>query len=426
MKNVRYVLMDTACYDYHQLEQNLTRRAADGWHLEKIGNILWKFRRGQPKDVRYEIIFSPAASAYNSRPTEAEEELAELCAQAGWVRVGALAQIQVFRNDDPNATPLETDEAAKYQNIRRTMLRHFIPQQLLLVVLFALQFMMHGSTALKYPTRILSSGLTVCTLGMLLVVTFSYFVMFLANLLWLRRARRSVESGCPIPPNGFYRIYRWAIWVILAIYLAALMWTVEPAFCAMTLILSAAFLTSIFLTMKVCKFMNAPPWVNFAAPIIVTCIVVSLTTQITVNYLNDRLPQVHRQAIPLTLQQLTEEADSQTQMLENIGSPLASYRRCQDEGESCRISYAIADIHCPWFYDMIQKDQEESFMQASTYRGIDSRNLASLWGAEYARRSSNSTSDLWLICWDSRIVLLRASWPMTDAQIALAAEILKP
>ena len=143
MKDTKYILMDTAGYDYHQLQQKLCALAAEGWYLEKVGNFLWKFRRCEPKAVRYEIIYSAAASAFNSRPTESEKDLAELCAQAGWELVGALGQIQIYRNADPNATPLETDEGERLKNIRRTMFRHFFPQELLMIVIFLLQFFMH-------------------------------------------------------------------------------------------------------------------------------------------------------------------------------------------------------------------------------------------------------------------------------------------
>ena len=130
MKDTKYRLMDAYLYDYPHIEEFLTKQAASGWHLEKIGNLLWKFRRGEPKTVRYEVTYSPAASAYNARPTDEEEDLAALCAQAGWVRVAAAAQLQVFRNDDIHATPLETDENLRLRNIRKTMNRHFFPQYL--------------------------------------------------------------------------------------------------------------------------------------------------------------------------------------------------------------------------------------------------------------------------------------------------------
>ena len=145
MKNVKYILNDNDPYDYHRLQEKLTQFAAEGWHLEKISNLMMKFSRGEPKQVRYEITYSAAASAYNSQPTEAEKELADLCAEAGWELAAAYAQLQIYRNEDPNAPPLETDEVQKYQNIRRNIMKHQIPQQFMMIALFAAQFLLHGS-----------------------------------------------------------------------------------------------------------------------------------------------------------------------------------------------------------------------------------------------------------------------------------------
>ena len=140
MKNVKYILNDNDLYDYHRIQEKLSRMAAEGWHLKKITHFLWKFRRGEPKQVRYEITYSVAASEYNSQPTEEEQDLAALCAEAGWELAASIAQVQIFRNEDPNATPLETDEVKKYRNIRQSMIKHQFRQQLLMIALFAVQF----------------------------------------------------------------------------------------------------------------------------------------------------------------------------------------------------------------------------------------------------------------------------------------------
>ena len=79
MKNTKYMVIDAQLYDYAYVEEKLTRLAAEGWHLETVGNMLWTFRRGEPRAVRYAVTFAPSASVYNSRLTEEEEDLADLC-----------------------------------------------------------------------------------------------------------------------------------------------------------------------------------------------------------------------------------------------------------------------------------------------------------------------------------------------------------
>ena len=201
MKNVKYIAFDAPLYDYQTIEEKLTRLAAEGWHPEKVGTILWKFRRGEPKQVRYAVTFAPSASAFNSRPTEAEEDLADLCAQAGWVRVGTQAQRHIYRNEDPNATPLETDEGERLKNIHWTMIRHFFPSEFLMIGIFLMQFFMHWSTMTRSPAWTLSSPMMVTTLGMCLFVAAIHGIMVLDGWLWLRRARIAVDGGEFIPRN---------------------------------------------------------------------------------------------------------------------------------------------------------------------------------------------------------------------------------
>jgi hypothetical protein len=52
--------------------------------------------------------------------------------------------------------------------------------------------------------------------------------------------------------------------------------------------------------------------------------------------------------------------------------------------------------------------------------------LRHLFGAEYIRHCITNTHDRWLICWDDRIVALRASWQLSEEQLSTVAEILKP
>lgn len=430
MKDVTYRLIDAYLYDYPYIERFLTNQAAKGWHLEKAGGILWKFRRGEPKNVRYEVTYSPAASAFNSRPTEAEEDLADLCAQAGWVRVATAAQLQVFRNEDPDATPLETDERERLKNIRRTMRKHLFPQYGLMVFLFLFQFAMHASNLLRWPSRTLSSSLTVFTLAMLPLVSLSYLILMTDSLLWLRRAERTVQDGQPIPANGFYRRFRWVLLAGLAAYLCSLFAMAGLTFAWAILGISAITIGCVYGIISLCKYLNAPKWVNIVVPVAVTGVVmIFLLTLFAMSMdrisLNEELP--HPDTLPLMLSDLGDFGDAEHTVLEETSSPLSSYGRYWDEAGEDRISYTIVDVKCPLFYNMIQAEQEQQFLQSVSYLTDGEIAVhAEAFGAEYARRAQNDLRDRWHICWEDRIVSLTATWPLTEEQVAVVAEILKP
>ena len=431
MRDTKYILIDTLIYDYSLIERQLTKLAAEGWHLEKIGTLGWKFRRGEQKAVRYAITYAPSASAFNSRPTEAEEDLSDLCAQAGWVRVATMAQLHVYRNEDPNATPLETDERERLKNIRKTMKKHFFPMEALMVLIFLMQFFMHFHTLTTYPGRTLSSPMMLSTLATILFVVLIHAVLMVSGALWLRRARRAVDDGEPIPENRFYRKFRWVIWAFLILYLLCLFWTVGLGFLAWVILTSAAVILVTAGGISLCKKLGAPKWVNMLVPAGLCALVMAILIPLLIFSMdsvfeNEILPTAEE--IPLTLTQLTGETGTERYILEEQSSILSAYARYWDgDTDEIRLSYTIVDVKCPLFYDMLLNEQEQEFMQSSlySYLPIDGA-LRDQFDAEYVRHAANNMGDYWLICWDTRIVRLRSSLMLTEEQIATIVDALKP
>ena len=431
MKDVKYKLIDTLLYDYSLIEEKLIQLSAEGWHLEKLGTLCWKFRRGEPKQVRYAVTYAPSASAFNSRPTPAEEDLSDLCAQAGWERVANLAQLHVYRNEDPNAIPLETDEAERLKTIRKSMKRHFFPTELLLIAVFLMQFFMHLTTLIRYPGRTLSSPMMITTLGMSLFVALIHGVLAVNGLLWLRRAQQCVDDGEPIPVNRFYRRFRWVIWAFLILYLLCLLWTVGLGFLSWVLLTSAAVLFVTAGGIALCKRLNAPRWVNMVVPAGLCALVVAVLIPLLIISMDrmtvsEDLPPA--ESLPLMLSDLTGETNTERYIPEESSTFLCSYGRYWDTvGEDVRLSYTIVDVKCPLFYDTLLNEQEQQFMQSSmySYLPIDGE-LRDRLDAEYVRHSANNLGDRWLLCWDSRIVYLKATWILTEAQLEVIADTLKP
>ena len=431
MKDVKYKLIDTLLYDYSLIEEKLIQLSAEGWHLEKLGTLCWKFRRGEPKQVRYAVTYAPSASAFNSRPTPAEEDLSDLCAQAGWERVANLAQLHVYRNEDPNAVPLETDEAERLKTIRKSMKRHFFPTELLLIAVFLMQFFMHLTTLIRYPGRTLSSPMMITTLGMSLFVALIHGVLAVNGLLWLRRAQQCVDDGEPIPVNRFYRRFRWVIWAFLILYLLCLLWTVGLGFLSWVLLTSAAVLFVTAGGIALCKRLNAPRWVNMVVPAGLCALVVAVLIPLLIISMDrmtvsEDLPPA--ESLPLMLSDLTGETNTERYIPEESSTFLCSYGRYWDTvGEDVRLSYTIVDVKCPLFYDPLLNEQEQQFMQSSmySYLPIDGE-LRDRLDAEYLRHSANNLGDRWLLCWDSRIVYLKATWILTEAQLEVIADTLKP
>ena len=107
---------------------------------------------------------------------------------------------------------------------------------------------------------------------------------------------------------------------------------------------------------------------------------------------------------------------------------MVSHGRYYDFGLVNQIQYTVVDIHCPLFYDMIFNDMEYDYVSYRNYHGDTEipAELQELIGADYIRRSAGPLSDDWFICWDGRIVDLYANWPLTEEEIHILVDMLKP
>lgn len=182
-------------FDYKAVETHLEKKAAKGWRLITAGTNVWKYRQAEPARVKYAVTYAPDASVYDSEPTESQKTLADFCAREGWVKVSDWAQAQIFCSEEENPVPIETDEEIRLEVIKSAMKKNFIPSNVVLMIIMALNLWYVASGFFYNPLPYLSSWL------MLLSLTFAVvaFMLVAANLagyfIWVRKSERSIEGG---------------------------------------------------------------------------------------------------------------------------------------------------------------------------------------------------------------------------------------
>lgn len=431
MKDRKLELLDYALYDYQYLQRHLQEKAAEGWQLEKISTFgILHYRRREPADIRYEVTYAPSASAYNSRPTESEEALSDLCAEAGWVKVASIAQLHIYSNTDPKATPIETDELTRIETLKAAMNRHFVPGQLLMVGLFVLQFLMQVSNVRRWPLTTLSSNMMLCMLFFFPCTALSFLAMVLGYYHWVRRAERAAERGEPVPECLFYRRFRFVLWALIACYAATLLLSAGFGIIAVVIIIAAVTFGVTGFTMTATKSMGAPKWANILVPFVTAFVILMVLMPLLMGWLDAASLQenpVVPEDLPLVLSDLTEVQDSDP-MVDESTSILLSHTRYSEWSEDLGIlGYTIVDVHFDPVYELCLNYQEKQFLNSASWIVADVLgNQGQLWGADYARKATETSRDRWFICWEDRIVTLTVPFPMTDEQIAIAAEALRP
>lgn len=453
--NTKYRMESFALYDYQGVERHLEKMEARGWRLERTG-LFWKYRRVEPRQVHYAVTYVPEASDFNPVPTKGQEELRELCAAAGWEEAGDWLQMQIFRTEQPDPLPLETEDAVRLDVLRRAGRKSIVQQNIPLILMLLLMLAQNLFRLFWDPVRILSmTSWMLAMLGLLLT-----FLVTAGNLLdyalWIRRSERSVAQGGPCAPSSGYR---WLARIFWPLYGVALLGSVlafvtegSPQILPVLLLYLVGLMLLILLVRGVKEGLrrrgvnkSTNKALTVAADVLGAVVLVGgfsalifwgvtqqgwFLDQPAAVYEIDGIPfKIYHDDLPLTVEDLTGlELENYSYERTEYNSPLLGYlwgtqwylsiAGAGDLG----LSYEVVTVRAPFLYDWCLSKRLEEYEEYPDreYRPED----PSPWGAQAAYRLwwDGEAWDWWLLCWEDRIVKLSADWTLTDQQKEIAAE----
>ena len=110
MRTTKSVIPTYEFHDRSGIQKYLEEQGRKGWMLESLGKYIWKFRREEPKNRHFAVVYFPDADQFDPAPGEEEEIFQEFCAHGGWKLAASNAQIQIFWSERENPTPIEEIE----------------------------------------------------------------------------------------------------------------------------------------------------------------------------------------------------------------------------------------------------------------------------------------------------------------------------
>ena len=179
-------------YDYEGIEKMLSEKSAEGWQLVKAGEVYWTFEQGECNEFQYNVTYIPSASEYRAEDTEHQITLDEYCANAGWERVCNYRKIQIYRNPDPLAIPIDTDEAQKLQMVHLAVKKWLLFPTWLFILFFAILFV---SVLFTFFNRNDPMTFEVAKIFLCLIVVLVSKGVDIANYyVWYFRSKKSIEN----------------------------------------------------------------------------------------------------------------------------------------------------------------------------------------------------------------------------------------
>ena len=118
--------------------RHLEKMAEKGWLLEKMGGLMWTYRRISPQKLKFALYYSPTADEENAEAMEKQNAFYEMCRHDGWEFACADWGMQVFYNQRPDPVPLETEPALEVDRIHTTAMCWLVPYWLITIPFFVL------------------------------------------------------------------------------------------------------------------------------------------------------------------------------------------------------------------------------------------------------------------------------------------------
>lgn len=455
MTQIKRKLNRFAFYDRKAIEAHTEAMAEKGWMVEQPGNLLWRYRRIQPKKLHIAVTYFPKASAFDPAPTDGQQRMEELCAKDGWLPAARWGQMQIFYNEAEDPTPIETDAVTQVETIHRAMKRNMLPHHFALLALCIYQLVFLGWQLFSGPVDFLSASTSLYMLAAWMLLLFSTLLEVGCYFRWHHSASAAAEKGVFLDckPN---RIAGWVLLALAFLLIALPLFNSAAKRWTAVLLFTGIFLTR-FAVVKISgrmKRKGASRTVNRTVSAAVSAVLTVAFLSAAVfailhselSWNQDHTPvgryvlygrefQVYDDPLPLQIEDFLEipgmywsrEAQREETFLlsntEYFQWPLT------EDPVVPSLEYTVTHVKAPSLYGICKAgllnaaqdevlDGGEVFIDH--YEPID----PAPWGAVEAYRHhwSDGVLNRYLLCYDNRLVEIRFDWEPAPEQAAVVGE----
>ena len=196
--------------DRDGLCRHLEKMAQKGWLVEKIGSLMWTYRRISPQKLKFALYYSPTADEENAEALEKQNAFYEMCRHDGWEFACADWGMQIFYNQRPDPVPLETEPALELDRIHTTAMCWLVPYWLITISFFVLGIYQQlkryrNLLAMAAVQGVELPGMDPMWVADRVVLGLMYLSSIAAYFRWYFRAKKAAREGVFLNPSGTFR-----------------------------------------------------------------------------------------------------------------------------------------------------------------------------------------------------------------------------
>lgn len=440
MRNSKSIIPSFAFYDRTGIQNYLEKQSEKGWLLERVTSFLWKFRRTQPRNRHFAVVYFPGADAYDPAPGDAEETFREFCAHDGWTLAGSNAQMQIFYSEEENPTPIETDPVLEVENIHRSMKKSMLPAYWLLELSCVLQLVLQWMALRNDLLIYLSAGTNLYAAVTWVLLSGAAISRHLCYVRWRQQAKTAAERD-----NVFLETKSTAkaenlVAVLILLGFGLMILTMEDRHRALVMGLSVL---AVWLTMALTRLVYSKlkkggydAAYNKKATMITSVVSMLLLVMVVVprvsNAVVEKFPELRNEPEKLIVNiwELLDRQESEfgTLRLTEQESPFLGYQRIfqytEEDPRGPTLEYNLARVKADFLYDRLREELMiiPQHIENGEFRAVD----PTPWGAEqvWQLRDGEDMLQWYVVCFEDFLLEIVPDWEMTDDQKTQIGELL--
>ena len=205
-----------AFYDHTGLERHLEKMAANGWMLESVGTYALRYRRCEPKKLRFAVVYYPKTDSFcPDEPNHENLTFWDYCAGAGWQIVTQRDDTHIFYNENLDAVPIETEAVVQVETMERAKKGYVLSNTITVACMLPKMLYLQVSQLRRDPVAFLADGYD---LTMMLMIFGYYYAIINTIKTFLDNLRAFDLAGMK---EGILLLAPFGIGVVLGIFLIA-------------------------------------------------------------------------------------------------------------------------------------------------------------------------------------------------------------
>lgn len=195
-KTIRFVSAEL--FQEDKRNDLLEKMAKQGWILHKTHGLLWVFRKDEPCNARYSSLWH----YFKENEDEKKNEMIAFIEEGGWHYVTSCVSLHIFKTEENDAVPLETDALTTLRALHKTMMKTVVLPVFFVVVtvaLFTLQLIHMLFTSPLYSFGGDNVNHALIAMALLVLSAIAGLLFLIRYFFWYKKAKEE-EVVIPFSP----------------------------------------------------------------------------------------------------------------------------------------------------------------------------------------------------------------------------------